>query len=112
MEDWHTDMGQPQIHSSVLSFLPEGSPVTPAEARYTVDPDTLMPMGDHPLASSADKLAMKELCHEFQVPAFSYDLKDLPGLRGYEVHLDIISDQNAFTRPRRQSPLQQEVSDQ
>ena len=28
------------------------------------------------------------------------------------MQLDIISDQNAFTRPRRQSPLQPEVSDQ
>ena len=46
-----------------------------------------------------------DLCHEYQAPGFSYDLKDLPGFKGMKVQLKMISDQNAFTRPRRLSPL-------
>ena len=48
--------------------------------------------------------------------SFSYTLNDLPGFehqdRGYNVKLKVISNQNAFTQPRRQSPLQQEVINQ
>ena len=40
MEDTQVAGGSFEVNSSVLSFLPEGSPVTLAEARYTVDPDT------------------------------------------------------------------------
>ena len=100
-----------QINTGVMGFLPEGQPVTPAEARYTVDPFTLMPMGDHPLATTAEKQAMQDLCHEYKDTGFSYTLNDLPGYEhhngGFWVALKIISDQNAFTRPRRLSPLQQ-----
>ena len=77
-----------------------------------MDPDTLMPMGDHPQATAAEQVEMRDLCHEYQASGFSYDLKDLPGFRGMKVQLKMISDQNAFTRPRRLSPLQQEVTDQ
>ena len=91
-----------QAHTGVTSFLPEGSPITPAEARYTVDPATLMPMGDHPQATAAEKAEMRDLCHEFQAPGFSYDLKDLPGFRSMKVQLKMISDQNAFTRQHGQ----------
>ena len=57
-----------------MGFLPEGQPVTPAEARYTVDLVTLMPMGDHPLATPAEKQAMHDLCHEYMATGFSYTL--------------------------------------
>ena len=51
-----------QVNTGVMGFLPAGQPVTPAEARYTVDPVTLMPMGDHPNATTAEKQAMRDLC--------------------------------------------------
>ena len=41
-----------QVNTGVMGFLPEGQPITPAEARYTVNPVTLMPMGDHPNATA------------------------------------------------------------
>ena len=58
---------------------------------------------------------MSDLCHEFKESAFSYSLKDLPGYQnypgGFRVKLNVISDQQCFTRPRRQSPLQADVSE-
>ena len=89
-----------QVNTGVMGFLPEGQPVTPAEARYTVDPVTLMPMGDHPLATPAEKQAMQNLCHEYKDTGFSYTLNDLPGFDhqdgGFRVALKVISDQNAL----------------
>ena len=59
---------------------------------------------------------MRDLCREYKDTGFSYTLNDLPGYEhhngGFRVALKVISDQNAFTRPRRQSPLQQEVTNQ
>ena len=115
--DIHADCGAAwQVNTGVMGFLPEGQPITPVEARYTVDPVTLMPMGDHPNATSAEKQAMRDLCHEYKSTGFSYTLNDLPGYEhhdgGFRVALKIISDQNAFTRPRRESPLPQDVTNQ
>ena len=100
MATWQVDIG-------VMRFQPENQPVTPAEARsaaearYTVDPVTLMPMGDHPLATSAEKQAMQDLCHEYKDTGFSYTLNNLQGFEhhdsGFRVALKGISDQNTFT---------------
>ncbi len=72
-------------------------------------------MGDHPQATTDEKQAMRALCHEYNGTGFSYSLNDLPGYErhddGYRVKLKVTSDQTAFTHPRRQSPLQQEVTD-
>ena len=59
-----------------------------------MDPATLMPMGDHPLATSAEKQAMQDLCHEYKDTGFSYTLNDLPGYEhhdgGFRVALKVI----------------------
>ena len=52
-----------------------------------VDPATLMLMGDHHQATAAEKVEMRDLCHEYQASGFSCDLKDLPGFRGMKVKL-------------------------
>ena len=100
-----------RVHT-VTGFLPEGAAVTPAESRYTVDPVTEMPMGDHPTATAEAKQAMRELCHKYKDRAFSYSINDLPGYKGSEVSLKVISDQAAFQRARWQSALQKEITTQ
>ena len=68
----------PHGNNGEKGFLPEGRHVTPAEARYAVDPDTFMPMGDHPQATLTEKQAMRDLCHEYKDAGFWYTLNDLP----------------------------------
>ena len=110
--DIHATGGPAESVHSVTGFLPEGAAVTPAESRYTVDPDTQVPMGDHPQASQAAKDAMRELCRKYKDRSFSYSINDLPGYTREEVSLQVISEQAAFTRPRWQSALQKEVTQQ
>ena len=110
--DLRAEGSDPPRVNSVLGYLPDGAAVTPANNRYRIDPVTEMPMGDHPLATVEEKQAMTDLCHEFKDRAFSFSLNDLPGYKGDKVKLTVISDQAAFQRPRWQSALQKEVTQQ
>ena len=106
-----------QMHfsrTSIMGFLPQGTVLTPANDRFTKDPDLLVHLGKHPKATPEQRAELRNLIAEFKDKSFSYNLKDLAGYHGAAgpFSITMLSEKRSFQRPRFQSELQRKVRDQ
>ena len=93
--------------------LPPGQKIPKFQDTYTKDPDHGYCWGEHPDVTPKELASLKAVVVK-HVAAFAHSVKDLPGYNGpcgpFEILLNTTD--SIFTRPRRRSPLETEISDE
>ena len=93
--------------------LPPGQDIPKFKDTYTKDPEHGYCWGEHPGITPEDLERLKQLVISHK-DAFAHSVKYLPGYNGpcepFEIQLDTTD--SIFTRPRRRSPLETEISDE
>jgi hypothetical protein len=105
--------GELRSLSAIRTFLPEGETTTPDAERYEKCPDSGMHFGKHKLTNKEQRARFKAMVMRHKHTAFAYAMHELPGYHGEmgPVKLEVISDTPVYSRARRQSQLEKDISD-
>jgi site-specific DNA-cytosine methylase len=110
---WRNCKRSGHAHSAVTMTLPEGETGVLPTHRFVKDPDNGWIYGHHPGFTAAQQRKLEEVITARR-HCFAYSMADLPGYTGgmgpFEISLD--TDQPVFLSPRRQSPLEKDITDE